>query len=123
MVGGNAHLTAQGVQLPDKVPLAGAADGGVAGQIRHRIQIDGEEDGAQTQPGSGQSGLNARMTGTNDGNIAVASVIAHGILLKKTVGWGHDPTDAVRYRIRYGGCRTLLDSTGLGDHPTWSAGS
>ena len=32
------HLS---VQLPDQVALAGTADGGVAGHIAHRVQVDG----------------------------------------------------------------------------------
>ena len=81
VVGGNAHLTAQRVQLPDKVALAGAADGGVAGQIRHRVQIDGEKDGVTAQPCGGQCGFDARMTGTDDRNVTASCEITHGVFL------------------------------------------
>ena len=37
VVSGNAHFTAQGIDLPDQMALAGAADGGVAGHIAHGI--------------------------------------------------------------------------------------
>ena len=36
------HFAAQGIQLPDQMALAGAANGGVAGHITHGIQIDCE---------------------------------------------------------------------------------
>ena len=38
----SGHLTAQGVQLPDQMALAGAADGGVAGHVAHGIHVDGK---------------------------------------------------------------------------------
>ena len=63
------HFTAQRVQLPDKVSLAGAADGGVAGHIAHRVQIDGEADGAHPQPRRCQRRLDARVTGSDNGDI------------------------------------------------------
>ena len=76
-VGGHAHLAAQGVQLPDQMALAGAADGGIAGQIAHGVQIDGENDRIEAQTGGSQCGLNARMTRTDDGHIAASCVISH----------------------------------------------
>ena len=47
VIRGHAHLAAQGIQFPDQVSLAGAADGGIAGHIAYGIQIDGKEDGVQ----------------------------------------------------------------------------
>ena len=44
------HFAAQCVQLPDEVSLTGAADGGVAGHVAHRVQINGKADGAHAQP-------------------------------------------------------------------------
>ena len=41
-----AHLAPQGVQLPHQVALARAADGRVAGHVAHRVQVDGEAQGA-----------------------------------------------------------------------------
>ena len=49
-VGGLRHLAPQGVQLPDQMALAGAADSRVAGHVAHRIQIDGEDDGLPAWP-------------------------------------------------------------------------
>ena len=76
LVGGLAHLAAQRVQLPDEMALAGAADGGVAGHIAHRVQIYGEAQGAHPHPGSGQGSLDAGVAGTDDGDIKFSRVIS-----------------------------------------------
>ena len=76
-IGGLGHLTAQGVDLPDQMALAGAADGGVAGHIAHCVQVDGEAEGAKAQAGGGQSGLNAGMACAYHGHIKYTSVIVH----------------------------------------------
>ena len=72
-----AHFAAQGIQLPDQVALAGAADGGVAGHIAYGIQVDGEENGLEAQPGGGQGGLNAGVARSNDGHVAIFHEIGH----------------------------------------------
>ena len=64
-----AHLAAQGIQLPDQVALAGAADGRVAGHIAHSVQVDGENNGLQAHPGRCQGRFNACVTCTYDGYI------------------------------------------------------
>ena len=66
------HLAAQRVQLPHQMPLAGAADGGVAGHVAHGVQVDGKDDGLQPQAGGGQSRLNAGVSGADDGNIKLS---------------------------------------------------
>jgi hypothetical protein len=66
------HLAAQRVQLPDKVALARATDGGIAGHIAHRIQIDGEHDGFHAQPGGGQRRLDAGMACAHYGDIKLS---------------------------------------------------
>ena len=63
------HLAPQGVQLPDQVALAGAADGRVAGHVAHRVQVDGKTDGLPPQPGRGQGCLDAGVAGADDRNI------------------------------------------------------
>ena len=78
-VGGLCHLAPQGVQLPDQMALAGAADGGVAGHVARRVQVDGEHDGLHPQPGGGQGSLNARVAGADDGDIKLSGVeFGHG---------------------------------------------
>ena len=76
-VGGFGHFAPQGVQLPDQVALAGAADGGVAGHVAHGVQVDGQAHGVQPQPGGGQRGLNARVPCTDDGDVTASGVITH----------------------------------------------
>ena len=56
-----AHLAAQGVHLPHQMALGRAADGGIAGHIAHRVQVDGEDGGGAAQPRRRQSGLDPRV--------------------------------------------------------------
>ena len=71
-VGGLCHLAPQGVQLPHQMALAGAADGGVAGHVAHRVQIDGKAYRLQSQPGGGQRRLDAGVARADDGNIKLS---------------------------------------------------
>ena len=77
MVSRRAHLAPQRVQLPHKVPLSGAADGGVAGHISNGVQIDGKENGVIAQPGGGKGGFDSRVSRPDHGNVTAARVIAH----------------------------------------------
>ena len=63
--------------LSAALALAGAADSGVAGHIAHGVQVDGEEDGVQPQPGGGQGSLNAGVARTDDGHVAFVNKIGH----------------------------------------------
>ena len=74
-VSGNAHFAPKGIQFPDKVTLAGAADGGIAGQVGNCIHIDCKKDGAAAQTGGCQCRFNAGMSGTDHGNITSTCVI------------------------------------------------
>ena len=64
-----AHFAAQGINLPDQMALAGAADGRVAGHIAHGIQIDGKDNGFQSQACGGQGGFDACMARADDRNV------------------------------------------------------
>ena len=77
VIGSHAHLATQGVQLPDQVALAGAADGGIAGHIAHGVQIDGKKNGVQPQPGGSQRRLDPRMARADNGYITLPCVICH----------------------------------------------
>ena len=79
-VGGDAHLPAQCVQLPDQVTLAGAANGGIAGHVAYCVQIDGKQDGVKAQTGSSQRRFNAGVSGTDHRNITLSCKIRHKIL-------------------------------------------
>ena len=48
-----AHLAAERVQLPDKMPFAGAADGGVARHIPDAVEIHCEANGGKPEPRRG----------------------------------------------------------------------
>ena len=71
----HTHLATQSVQFPNQMALAGATDGGIAGHIAHRIQIDGKEDGLMTKPCTGQRRFDACMTGTDHRHFAASCVI------------------------------------------------
>ena len=79
-IGRLGHLAAQGIQLPDKVALGGAADAGIAGHIADGIQRDGEDDGAAAQTGGGEGGFDAGVARADDGDIVGASGVGfhHG---------------------------------------------
>ena len=65
-----AHLAPQGVQLPHQMALAGAADGGVAGHVAHRVQVDGEaRPSACPACAAGQRRLDAGVARADDGHI------------------------------------------------------
>ena len=59
VVGREAHLPAHGVQLPDEMALAGAADGGVAGHHADAVQVQGEQSRLEAHPRRGQGRLAA----------------------------------------------------------------
>jgi hypothetical protein len=57
------------------VALAGAADGGVAGHVAHRVQVDGKAHGAQAHAGGGKRCFNAGMSGPDHSDIILSSVV------------------------------------------------
>ena len=65
VVGGQAHLPAHGVQLPDQVALAGTADGGVAGHHADAVQVQGEQSRLEAHPHRGQGRLAAPVPGAD----------------------------------------------------------
>ena len=75
------HLAAQRVQLPHQMALGGAADGGVAGHIPHRVKAHRQADGLHAHPGRRQGSLDARVPRADDGHIIVAAVkLSHQVL-------------------------------------------
>ena len=73
-VGRPRHFAAQRVQFAHQMPLACAADGGIAGHIAYGVQIDGEANGLQTQTRGSQSRLNTGVSGADDGNIKLSGI-------------------------------------------------
>ena len=68
-VGDTAHLTAKGVDLLDELALGEAADRGIAGHERERIEVDVEQKGLAAHPGRREGRLAARMTPSDDDDI------------------------------------------------------
>ena len=63
------HLSAQGVDLPHQMSLAGPADGGIAGHHGDGFQIDGEHQRPVAHPCGSKGRLAACMTGTHHDDI------------------------------------------------------
>ena len=61
LVGDPAHLTAQGVDLLDELALGEAADRGVAGHQRNRVQVDVEQQRLAAHPRRRERRLAARV--------------------------------------------------------------
>ena len=70
-----AHLAAEHIKLADEMPLARAADGGVARHVADAVEIHREAHGAQPEPRRGERGLDARVSGADDGNIKFSGVV------------------------------------------------
>ena len=69
IVDGAAHFAAERVDLADEMPLARAADGGIAGHEGDGIQIEREQQGIKPHARAGQRRLAARVPRADDGNI------------------------------------------------------
>lgn len=76
-VGCFAHFAAEGIDFAGEVSFGEATDGGVAGHLPNRVGINGEQEGLATQPGGGQGGLNAGMTGADHDDIVGLWVNEH----------------------------------------------
>ena len=72
-VGNASHESVQGIDLPNQVALADAADGGVAGHLANTVSPVREEEGPGAEPVCGMRGLNPRMSTADDDDIPFAS--------------------------------------------------
>ena len=72
-----AHFAPKGVDLPDKMPLGGAANGRIARHICNLIQGDGEHCGAASKPGRCQSGFHPRMPRTDHDHLIASQWFLH----------------------------------------------
>ena len=77
-VGRLGHLTAQRVQLPHQLPLARAADGGIAGHVAHRVEVDGKHHRRAPHPRRSKACLNSGVPRANDGDLIFSCQIFHG---------------------------------------------
>ena len=71
LVGRQAHLAAEGVDLADQVALADAADGRVAGHLADVIEVEREHQRARAHPGRGERGFDSGMAGADDDDVVV----------------------------------------------------
>jgi len=76
-VGSLCHFSAQRVKFPHQMPLASAADGGVAGHVADGVKIDRKHDCLQSHPRTGQPCLNAGVSRADHGNVVNSSVKFH----------------------------------------------
>ena len=63
---------------PHQVPLGGAAEGGVAGQVGAAVQADGEQGRAGPQAGGGHGCLDARVPGAHYRHVVICQMVAPG---------------------------------------------
>ena len=63
------HLAAQGVDLPDEVPLRQPPDRGIARHQADGVRIDGEEEGGAAHPGRGERRLAAGMAAADNDDV------------------------------------------------------
>ena len=61
LIGGERHGAAQGIDLLDQMALADAADGRIAAHLAQRLDVVGEQQGAQAHARSRQRGFGAGM--------------------------------------------------------------
>ena len=76
-VGGACHDAAEGVDFFDKMPLADAANGGVAAHLPDGFDVVGEQQGAGAAAGGGAGGFNAGVATADDKNVVMDGVF-HG---------------------------------------------
>ncbi len=76
-VGSMSHLPAQRINLAHEMPLGGAADGGVAGAVAHRVQIDGKDHRPAAQPCTCQRCFNPGMARANNRYVIILRMILH----------------------------------------------
>ena len=76
-----SHFAAEGVNFPDKMALAGAADRRVARHHRHGIQIDGQQQRLVALARRGQSGFAPSVARTDDDGFITFSLICHNFFL------------------------------------------
>ena len=72
---GVSHFATEGVDLEDQVPLTCAANGGVAGHIRHRVEGQGEKCCGKAASRSRKCSLHAGVSRTDYDNIKFVHVI------------------------------------------------
>ena len=76
-VGGLRHFSAQRVQLAHQMPLARAADGGVAGHVAHGVEVDRKDRRVQPHPRTGKPRLDPGVARADDGCVKCSGMKFH----------------------------------------------
>ena len=69
------HLSAESIDLPDKVPLGRASYMRIAGHHRNAVDIHGEDHRLKSQPAAGKSRFHARMARADHADLCVDRVV------------------------------------------------
>jgi len=69
VVGGDAHLSPEGVDFAGHVALSGAPNGAVAGQVTDTIEAHGDAGGFQAHAGGRKGRFNTGVTGSHYNDI------------------------------------------------------
>ena len=69
IVRGKPHFAAHSVDLTHKMPLAGAADGGVAGHEADRVEVQRQQQRRKAHPRRGKRGFAACVSRADHDNI------------------------------------------------------
>jgi hypothetical protein len=73
-IGASAHLAPKRVYLKYQMPLCAPADGGIAGQVCHRVKIYRKKHRIRAKPRRGKRRLNARVPRADNYNVALKNV-------------------------------------------------
>ena len=69
------HLSAESIDLPDKVPLGRASYMRIAGHHRNAVDIHGEDHRLKSQPAAGKRRFHARMARADHADLCVDRVV------------------------------------------------
>ena len=69
IIGGKRHHPAEGVNFPDQMSLADAADGGIAGHLAERFQVLGEQKSLRPGACGGEGCFASGMTAADNNHI------------------------------------------------------
>lgn len=66
VVGGDGHLTAEGIDFSGDVPFCGAADAAVAGEMTDAVEAEGDAKSFDAQTRGGEGGFDSGVSGTDN---------------------------------------------------------
>jgi hypothetical protein len=113
-VGHPAHQAIQGIDLPHQVPLAEAANGGIARHLANGCELVGDEGGARADAGGSRCRLAAGMAAADNDDVKALAVHGGSIDWRPKIGGNLlEPGAAVKAAvpvIRSGAVRRLADN-------------